>query len=62
MTQTMLVKGKGPVNGSLRTITIAESNLNFVLKMTWAIEMQGSTMKENLLDQAQFALPGKTCY
>jgi hypothetical protein len=58
----MLEKGKDPILGSLCIIQIAEADLNFVLKIIWAVGMQHHAVKHKLLDPAQTALLGKTCY
>ena len=59
--QVILEKGKGPKLGSLRIIQLAEADLNFVLKVIWSKGLIDHATTENLLDPAQYALPGKQC-
>ena len=58
----MIEKGRGPKLGKLRIIQLAEDDLNFVLKIIWAIGMQGNAVNAKILDTAEYEVPGKACY
>jgi hypothetical protein len=59
--QVMLEKGKGLYIEHLQIIQLCEADLNFALNIIWGIRLIQMAMKDNIMDESQYALPGMTC-
>ena len=59
--QIMLEKGKGHRIDKLRILQLVEADLNFVLKLLWGSRLNQAAYKNNLYNESQYAIIGKTC-
>jgi hypothetical protein len=59
--QVMLDKGKGHRIDKLRIIQLVEADLNFVLKLIWGHRLNQAAYQNQLYNESQFAIIGKTC-
>ncbi len=59
--QVMIEKGKGLYIENPRIIQLCKAELNFALNIIWGEQLIQMAMKENIMDESQYELPGMTC-